>query len=198
MEFFLSPDELRDVPTITLLQVFYSDDAGHALAGCDGSLRRLLNEPRAEYRAAQETLRAAHELVRRALIEEIRERPALDAPAAVRSFLMTHFAGFKEERFLALWLDGQNRVFEVEELFRGTVSQTAVYPREVVRHALARNALGVIFAHNHPSGKTDASAADQVLTSALKQALALVDVHVLDHVIIGDDSSFSFAERGML
>ena len=198
MEFFLSPDDLRHVPIETLLRVFYADEAGDALAAHGGSLRRLLHEPRAEYRTSQQTLRAAQEIVRRSLFEEMRERVVLTAPSAVREFLLSHYAGFQEERFLALWLDNQNRAICVDELFRGTISATAVYPREVVRHALAHNAAGVIFAHNHPSGLSEPSAADQAITSALKKALDLIDVRVLDHFVVGEGALMSFAERGML
>ena len=198
MEFFLSPDELRHVPIETLLRVFYADEAGDVLAAHGGSLRRLLQEPRAEYRASQQTLRTAQEIVRRSLIEEMRERVALTAPSAVREYLLSHYAGFQEERFLAVWLDNQNRAICVEELFRGTISATAVYPREVVRHALAHNAAGVIFAHNHPSGLSEPSAADHAITSALKKALELIDVRVLDHFVVGEGAVMSFAERGML
>ena len=198
MEFFLSPDDLRHVPIETLLRVFYADEAGDALAAHGGSLRRLLHEPRAEYRTSQQTLRAAQEIVRRSLFEEMRERVVLTAPSAVREFLLSHYAGFQEERFLALWLDNQNRAICVDELFRGTISATAVYPREVVRHALAHNAAGVIFAHNHPSGLSEPSAADQAITSALKKALDLIDVRVLDHFVVGEGAVMSFAERGML
>ena len=198
MEFFLSPDDLRHVPIETLLRVFYADEACDALAAHGGSLRRLLHEPRAEYRTSQQTLRAAQEIVRRSLFEEMRERVVLTAPSAVREFLLSHYAGFQEERFLALWLDNQNRAICVDELFRGTISATAVYPREVVRHALAHNAAGVIFAHNHPSGLSEPSAADQAITSALKKALDLIDVRVLDHFVVGEGALMSFAERGML
>ncbi len=198
MEFFLSPDDLRHVPIETLLQVFYADEAGDALAAHGGSLRRLLHEPRAKYRASQHTLRTAQEIVRRSLIEEMRERVALTAPSAVREYLLSHYAGFQEERFLAVWLDNQNRAICIEELFRGTIGATAVYPREVVRHALAHNAAGVVFAHNHPSGLSEPSAADQAITSALKRALDLIDVRVLDHFVVGEGVLMSFAERGML
>ena len=199
MEFFLSPDELRDVPTETLLEVFYARDARRVFTSCGGSLRRLLlREPHTRYGAQQRTLRAAQELVRRALMEELAERPVLDAPIRVRTFLTTHFAGFQEERFVALWVDAQHCLIEAEELFRGTVDQTAVYPRQVVRAALAHNAAGVIFAHNHPSMKAEPSPADVRLTTALKSALELVDVRVLDHFIVTDVNILSFAERGML
>lgn len=140
----------------------------------------------------------ARELVRRWLGEEIRHGSMLSAPAAVRDYLKIHFAGREHESFVALFLDAQHRVIEVEELFRGTLSQTSVYPREVVKAALHHNAAAVIFAHNHPSGVAEPSKADEMLTQALKQALALVDVRVLDHFIVAGAEVLSFAERGLL
>jgi DNA repair protein RadC len=100
--------------------------------------------------------------------------------------------------FLSVLLDAQNRVLACEELFRGTLTQTSVYPREVVKCALAHNAAAVIFAHNHPSGVAEPSHADQVLTQSLKQALALVDIKVLDHFSVAGGTSLSFAERGLI
>lgn len=140
----------------------------------------------------------ARELVRRWLDEEIRRECVLSAPAAVRDRLRIHFAGREYESFVALFLDSQHRVIEIEELFRGTLNQTSVYPREVVKAALRENAAAVIFAHNHPSGVAEPSKADEHLTQALKQALALVDVRVLDHFVVAGASTLSFAERGLL
>jgi len=116
----------------------------------------------------------------------------------VRDFLRLQLQNRPVEVFVGLFLDAQNRVIEVEELFSGTLTQTSVFPREVVRRALHHNAAGVIFAHNHPSGVAEPSHADETLTQALKQALALVDVRVLDHFIIGRSAALSFAERGLL
>ena len=140
----------------------------------------------------------ARELVRRWLGEEIRHGSMLSAPAAVRDYLKIHFAGREYESFVALFLDAQHRVIEVDELFRGTLTQTSVYPREVVKRALYHNAAAVICSHNHPSGVAEPSQSDQHLTTALKQALALVDVRVLDHFIVAGASILSFAERGLL
>jgi DNA repair protein RadC len=100
--------------------------------------------------------------------------------------------------FVALWLDAQNRLIEYEEMFRGTLTQTSVYPREIVKRALACNAAGVLFAHNHPSGVAEPSRADEALTQALKQALLLIDVKVLDHFVIAGNTTVSFAKRGLL
>ncbi len=145
-----------------------------------------------------EKLLAAQELVRRALKEELKHRDALSSPSMVRDFLRLLLSGKEYEVFVVLFLDAQNRVIESEELFRGTLTQTSVYPREVVKAALRHNAAAVIFAHNHPSGVAEPSHADQILTQSLKQALALVDVKVLDHFIVAGLGVLSFAERGLI
>lgn len=140
----------------------------------------------------------ARELVKRWLNEELRRDCVLNAPAAVRDCLRIHFAGREYESFVAMFLDSQHRLIASKELFRGTLSQTSVYPREVIKGALRENAAAVIFAHNHPSGVAEPSQSDQQLTSALKTALALVDVRVLDHFIVAGADVVSFAERGLL
>jgi DNA repair protein RadC len=140
----------------------------------------------------------ARELVRRWLDEEVRRECVLNAPTAVRDCLRIHFAGREYESFVALFLDAQHRLIDTEELFRGTLTQTSVYPREVVKAALHHNAAAVIFAHNHPSGVAEPSKADEQLTLALKQSLSLVDVRVLDHFIVAGANVLSFAERGLL
>ena len=141
---------------------------------------------------------AARELVKRVLKEELKSRSVLSGPDAVRDYIRLLLIGKEYEVFAVLYLDAQNRVIEAEELFRGTLTQTSVYPREVVKRALHFNAAAVIFAHNHPSGVAEPSRADELLTSSLKQALAFVDVKVLDHFIVGGNSAMSFAERGAL
>ncbi len=141
---------------------------------------------------------AVLEIVRRSLGEEAKTRDNLSSPDAVRQRLRLDLARREREVFVALYLDAQNRLLAMEELFSGTLTQTSVFPREVVRFALQHNAAAVIFAHNHPSGLAEPSRADEVLTQALKQALALVDVKVLDHFIVGAGSAMSFAERGLL
>lgn len=144
-------------------------------------------------------LQAVIELSRRALGEQMKRSDLLTSPGAVRDYLRLQLAGLAHEVFFALWLDAQNRLIAAEELFRGTLTQTSVYPREVVKKALWHNAAAVVLAHNHPSGVGEPSAADQSLTRELKQALALVDVRVLDHFIVaGQDQPLSFAERGFL
>jgi DNA repair protein RadC len=119
-------------------------------------------------------------------------------PAAVRDYLRAHFAGRQYEAFVVVLLDAQNRVIAVEELFRGTLTQTSVYPREVVKTALKHNAGAVILSHNHPSGVCEPSVQDQSLTRTLAEALALVDVRVLDHFIVAGAKTLSFAERGLI
>ncbi len=148
-------------------------------------------------KAAQ--LAASLELARRALAGSLKIRDSLASPQAVGDWLRLALGNRPHEVFLALWLDAQNRLIVSEELFRGTLTQTSVYPREVVKRALAHNAAAVIFAHNHPSGLAEPSRADEVLTSALKQALALIDVKLVDHFIVaGNAKPLSFAERGLI
>ncbi len=143
-------------------------------------------------------LQAARELAVRAITEELRGRDCLGSPSAVRDLLKHRLAGLPHEVFVCIQLDNQNRLIAYEELFRGTLTQTSVYPREVVKSCLRVNAAGVIFAHNHPSGIAEPSRADELLTRALKDALALVDVKVLDHFIVAGNSTLSFAERGLV
>jgi DNA repair protein RadC len=134
----------------------------------------------------------------RILDSRIRNSDALNSPNAVRDYLRLALSGKEHEVFVCVFLDAQNRVIQVEELFRGTLTQTSVYPREVVKAALRCNAGAAIFAHNHPSGVCEPSHADEMLTSSLKQALALVDVRVLDHFVVAGAGILSFAERGLL
>ena len=143
-------------------------------------------------------LQAARELAARAIAEDLGGRDCLSSPRAVRDLLRLRLAGLPHEVFVCLQLDAQHRVIAFEELFRGTLTQTSVYPREVVKAALRANAAAVIFAHNHPSGVAEPSHADEILTRSLKAALALVDVQVLDHFIVAGTRIMSFAERGLL
>jgi len=126
------------------------------------------------------------------------KRASLNSPSMVRDYLKLTLTGKEHEVFVCVFIDAQNRVIAVEELFRGTLTQTSVYPREVVKAALQHNCAAVILAHNHPSGLAEPSHADQCLTTSLKQALAVVDVKVLDHFIIAGDSALSFAEKGLI
>ena len=140
----------------------------------------------------------AKELVRRWLHEEIKREGVFASPSAVKDYLRLHFAGRQYESFVSLFLDVQNRLIRAEELFRGTLTQTSVYPREVIKMALGLNAAALIFSHNHPSGSPEPSRADESLTQTLKAALALVDIRVLDHMVVGGANVLSFAERGLL
>lgn len=157
-----------------------------------GSLQSLFAD------SSHEKCTIARELVQRLLNEEMQHGDALSSPQAVRDFLRLSLNGRQHEVFVAIFLDAQHRVIASEEMFRGTLTQTSVYPREIVKAALRLNAAAVLFAHNHPSGVAEPSRADQSLTDALKQALSLVDVRVLDHFIIAGTSILSFAERGLL
>lgn len=143
-------------------------------------------------------LQAVLELARRSLREEVQHATALSSPDKVRAYLRLTLSARPHEVFMALFLDARNRLIVADELFRGTLTQTSVYPREVVKRALAVNAGAVIFAHNHPSGVAEPSRSDELLTTSLKQALALVDVRVLDHLIVAGGNVLSFAERGLL
>ncbi len=168
-----------------------------SLSGLLAAARRLSTTPGVGA-AKSAQLQAARELSRRALREQLDRGCALSSPQAVRDFLRLTLEDRPHEVFLAVFLSAQNRALAVEELFRGTLTQTSVYPREVVKRALATNAASVIFAHNHPSGVAEPSRSDEALTAALRQALALVDVKVLDHFVIGAGQATSFVERGLL
>lgn len=162
-----------------------------------GSLVELLREAS---RGGGQYLKiaAAHELVNRALFEATVSSDALISPGAVRDYLRLKLIAYEHEVFVVLFLDAQNRVIKAVEMFRGTLTQTSVYPREVVKEALKWNAASVIFCHNHPSGEATPSAADRSLTQALKEALALIDVRVLDHIVVAGNQYMSFVERGLL
>ena len=143
-------------------------------------------------------LQAIFEMSRRALSEKLQQRDVFKSPQAVRDYLVLKLGSLTKEVFLVLFLDTQNRLLASEEMFSGSLSETSVYPREVLKRALHHNAASVIFAHNHPSGITQQSQADELLTKQLKQALALVDVQVLDHFIVAGNNTLSFSERGLL
>lgn len=181
-------------------------DLARTLLGHFGSLNRLFAASIAEFAAIPgmgsakyAQLQAVLEMARRALSEEMKAGDALASPRAVRDWLRLTLASLPHEVFMVLLLDAQNRLLAAEELFRGTLTQTSVHPREVVKLALAHNAAGAILAHNHPSGVAEPSRADEALTQALRQALALVDVKLLDHFIVaGQARPLSFAERGLI
>jgi len=148
--------------------------------------------------AKRAQLIAVLELARRALAETLKEKPLFDTPRAVRDYLQLQLGSRQHEVFAVLFLDSQHRLIALEELFRGTLTQTSVYPREVVVRALALNAASVVLAHNHPSGAARPSRADEALTQTLKAALALVDVRVLDHFVVTSNLAVSMAELGLL
>ena len=148
--------------------------------------------------AKRSQLVAVLELARRAMAEQLRARQVLDTPEALSHYLQLHLAHRGHEVFAVLFLDAQHRMIALEEMFRGTLAETSVYPREVVKEALARNAAAVVLAHNHPSGLAEPSRADEYLTQTLKSALQLVDVRVLDHVIVGPGQALSMAQQGLM
>jgi len=176
------------------------DLIGHfgSLSGLFAASRQVCTRVAGLGDAKYAQLQSVLEMSRRALAETMQERDALSSPSAVRDYLRLRLSALPHEVFMAVFLDAQNRVLQAEELFRGTLTQTSVYPREVVKRALAHNAAGVILAHNHPSGAAEPSQSDRWLTDQLKAALALVDVRVLDHFVVAGNGSLSFAERGLL
>ena len=180
-------------------------DVSRALLQQFGSVRSLLTAPAAVLCKAPgmgvaryATLQAVLELARRHYQELMQSGPALQNPQATRDFLHMRLRDLPHEVFCCLYLDNRHRVIAFEELFRGTLDEANVHPREVVKRALAHNAAALILAHNHPSGVAEPSHADEQLTQRLKEALKLVEIRVLDHLIIGDDRCESFAERGLL
>jgi DNA repair protein RadC len=148
--------------------------------------------------AKRAELQAVLELARRALAAELVQRPVFESPQAVRDYLRLQLGDLSHEVFAVMFLDAQHRLIAYEPMFRGTLTQTSVYPREVLKRALALNAAGVVLAHNHPSGVAEPSRADEHLTQSLKTALAMVDVRVLDHMVVARTQVVSFAERGLL
>ena len=148
--------------------------------------------------AKQAELLAVFELARRALGQQLQQREVFHTPGAIKHYLQLQLAHKNHEVFAVLFLDNQNRLLATEELFRGTLTQTSVYPREVVMRALHHQAAAVVLSHNHPSGSVQPSRADEHLTHTLKAALALVDVRVLDHIIVGQGQALSMAEQGLL
>ena len=143
-------------------------------------------------------LQSVLELARRHLGEQLSREQVFTNPKTVRQFVRTHFQGYQREVFLCLFLDTRHRLIVAEELFQGTIDGASVYPREVVKRALQHNAGAVIFSHNHPSGIAEPSRDDEQITRRLKEALALVDIRVLDHIVVGRNEEVSLAERGLL
>ena len=163
----------------------------------DGTLASLFAVAGANDSDRQKLL-AARELIARSLEEELHQAASVSSSEQAEEYLRFRFAGQPHESFIALFVDSQNRLIEAEELFRGTLTETAVYPREVLKRALELNAAGVIFAHNHPGGTLEPSEDDLRLTKHMKKALALVDIDVLDHLVVVGSKVVSFADRGLL
>jgi DNA repair protein RadC len=179
-------------------------DLARALLGRCGSLRELLTADRealCTHRgvgpARYALLQAALELVRRHHLETLRAGPPLTSPRVARDYLVAQLRDRDHEVFCCLYLDNRHRLLGFEELFRGTIDGASVHPREVVKRALTRRAAAVILVHNHPSGVAEPSQADEVITARLRDALALVDIRVVDHLIVGDGICVSLAERGL-
>ena len=181
------------------------DAGGRITGGGFGGMAGLLHAGAADLArikglgpAKRAELVAVLELARRALAQQLREREVFGTPGAVKHYLQLHLAARAHEVFAVLFLDSQNRLLAMEELFRGTLTQTSVYPREVVLRALQHQAAAVVLAHNPPSGSVQPSRADEALTQTLKTTLALVDVRVLDHVIVAPGQALSMAEKGLM
>jgi DNA repair protein RadC len=180
-------------------------DLAHDLLKSLGSLRQLIAADRARFCslagmgvARYAELQAAAEISRRQLSQSLRAGPLLASPKATRDFLSARLRDLEHEVFCCLFLDKRHRLIQFEELFRGTIDGASVHPREIVKLALQRNAAAVIVSHNHPSGIAEPSQADEMITQRVKEALALVDIRLLDHIIVGDGVSVSLAERGLL
>jgi DNA repair protein RadC len=180
------------------------DLAGDVIQAC-GGVAGLMNAPPDRLKAVKglgpakrAELLAVMELARRALGQQLQAAPVFDSPGRVKDYLALQLGGRPQEVFCVLFLDAQHRLLHSEDLFHGTLTQTSVYPREVVRKALQHNAGAVVLAHNHPSGVAEPSRADEYLTQTLKSALKLVDVQVLDHLIVGRGQVVSLAERGLM
>lgn len=201
----LSDAELLAIFLRTGLPGTSAVDLARELLSRFGGLRGLLKASREEFCTGRGLgdakfvqLQACVEMSRRYLAEEMKAKPALNSPQGARDYLVARLRDLDREVFGALFLDAQHQVLAFEELARGTLDSAAVYPREVLKAALKHNAAAVIFAHNHPSGVSEPSAADRVLTDRLKAALGQVDIRVLDHFVIGEGRPASFAERGWL
>jgi DNA repair protein RadC len=180
-------------------------ELAHSLLARFGSLRAMLDATPADFKglrgigpAKTAVLLAVVEMARRALAEKARERPLIDSSAAVEDYVRLLIGTRPYEVFLCLFLDARHRLIDSEESSRGSLTRMAVYPREIVRRALAANAAAVVVAHNHPSGAVTPSASDRQLTRVLRDALALIDVRLVDHLVVGRSTAFSFANVGWL
>ena len=189
---------LRQRRIVDALRVLVGESAPALYEAHDRSLMKLAGFVRSSALPACQRLATSLQLAQELLAEEMGLAPAFDSPTAVADYLKLHFAGQMHESFVVLFLNAQHHLLASEAMFRGTLTQTSVYPREVIKQVLHYNAAAVILAHNHPSGSTEPSRADEVLTRTLTTALALVDVRVLDHLIVAGGRSLSMAERGLL
>lgn len=183
---------------LSLLRAFFGQQAAQVYEQHEHSLARVVAQARQSMDRRMSRLAQAVAIAEAAAVEIVGDRDVLSCPAVVKRFLQLRFAGQAFESFVVLFLDAQNRVIAAEELFRGTLTQTSVYPREVVKRALHHNAGAVILSHCHPSGVCEPSCSDELLTSALKAALSVVDVRVLDHIVIAGGADVSFSERGLI
>jgi len=187
------------LPGTSVLQLAESLlDAFGGLSGLLHARPEQLDDVKGLGPAKRAEMAAVLELARRSVASELAARPVFDSPAKVKEYLGLQLGAREHEVFAVLFLDAQSRLVKLEEMFRGTLTQTSVYPREIVKRALELGAASVILAHNHPSGAAEPSRADEFLTQTLKSALALVDVRVLDHLVVGRGAVVSFAERGLL
>lgn len=180
------------------------EGARRMLARSQGNLLTVVREAQRPYvvqgrnTLPPNPIGAAIELVKRAYVTQMEQRSCFESPGAVRDYLRIQTRDLQYEVFIVLFLDARHRLIAAEEMFRGTLTQTSVYPREVVKRALHHNASAVILSHNHPSGSAEPSTADEMLTRTLKETLALVEVRVLDHMIVAGSDVLSFAERGLI
>lgn len=196
---------LRDRSDIELLTTVFDRNVATLLMQRFGSLRTLLHADSGDILDCHgvgcsrlHAIRALPELARRYFAESLPCGETIRSPADTEAFLQAHMRHLDHELFCCLFLDNRHRVLRFDELFRGTIDGTSVYPREVVKEALAVNAAALILAHNHPSGTAETSQADERITKRLKSALELVDIRLLDHLIIGDGTATSLASRGLL
>jgi DNA repair protein RadC len=179
-------------------QVLEQVDGFAGLVGASAERLASLKGVRGLGPAKRAELLAVMEIARRALTQPLVERPVFDSPARLKDFVALHLSGLEREVFSVVFLDNQHRLVAMEQLFQGTINQTGVHPREVVRRCIELNAAAVVLAHNHPSGIAEPSRADEFVTQTLKAALQLIDVRVLDHMVVGRGHVVSFAERGLL
>lgn len=191
----------RELPDNQLENIVLSGVRGlhvHPSTSFAESIPRYVAGPKVRRESLGQLLECANELLRRLALRATIGKSTMDSPGAVADYLRLHFRSSQVESFVALYLDSQHRLIAAEELFRGTLGQTSVYPREVVKRALAYNAAALIVSHNHPSGSPEPSRADEFLTATLKSALALVDIRLIDHFVVAGDATVSFAQRGLL